>query len=329
MFVSFGFSRPSFWVIGALSFVILLSACATNNSNGLPSQSDDLPALPKLEDPLSESMLQRVAREYHQWLANPTGYLNTPTQNQPWPCEVDDKEKNKLAGIPDYEDPKLKAGWTQAQQNIGVKKSKPPLSLENPQVYLLKGSCVAGKLEGDIELLGDYVVVLSNGDNTTRIPKKVLTRVKVASGKPVGGLFRAEISGQQQESKPLFGIIVKSSAAAFQLSEDIDIPYRSVNIRYTRSEVPPSFPFSLRPSVDIYQWVEVNEPIRGDRWRQITYHGPSKAQERLFKGDKLHGKTRQFAYSFISGQGIRVPMQANEFCYDEGELIKSATCDVE
>lgn len=330
-------------LVALLASVVLLAGCGsspkppaadnsgprTNSSDGdaktEQSASDDLPALPTLDDPQLNAMLQQIAPEYRRWLANPDGYLLVPAQSAPWPCAVPQAERDRLAGVPNPRDPKLLAAFAKQERASGLKRGtlKPP-GVEKPQVFLLQGQCSKGKLQGHAVLLAEYVSVVKGADDETRIPVQVLSRLSVKDGKPVGQVFKATLQGAHQHSKPQpSGTQVQTASATFSLADSGPVP-RGVSISYLRTESPK--PGSGK-YISLTQHVQVQVPVRADRWKQLTYHGPTKIAETNFKGEHMHGKSTQFAYEFkspFSRDPVRVP--ASEACYDRGEPTKSTVC---
>lgn len=325
-------------IVAACS-LLLLAGCGSSPKNpgvrsadpGLatPSAHDELPPLPQFGDPAYAAMLDRANAEYRRWLSNPDAYLAIPAQASPWPCAVPAEERDKLAGVPNPRDPKVLALYAKQERASGMKRGtvKPP-GVENPQVHLVKGTCVNGKLHGEVELLADYTSVISSLDGETRIPQRILKRYTMQAGKPVGQVYSATVQGAHRHSKPQT-IIVRTLSASFGVNDVMPgtVPGRSVSISYMRTESPkPVFGTWVSTTQHVYQTV----PLTGDRWRQVTYFGPTRISEVNFKGERMHGRSSQYPYDMkspFSKDPVRVP--ANEFCYDDGELIKSAACDVE
>lgn len=327
MTLSTALSRPAWQAVALLASVMLLGACASGGgARTAPPDSDEIPPLPRLEDPQLERMLQTVNVEYRRWLSNPDGYMTLPAQPGPWPCDVPQAERQRLAGIADPNDPKTLAVYAKSGRQSGMKAGlvKPP-GVENVRVYLLKGECARGKLQGPLELMAEYVSVSSVLDNVTRTPQRIFTRETVKDGKPVGTTLRVQLQGEQQESKPS-AIKIKVLAGTFSLHENTKPP-RGVTLSYMRTEAPKPLMGSY---VSVTQSVSASVPLRGDRWKLVMYNGPVKTTELNFKGEAQHGKAISHAYSFkspYSPDPVRIP--ASEACYDEGELIKSAACDVD
>jgi hypothetical protein len=323
----------------ALCSALLLAGCGSSKNAGVrsadpgiaaPAAKEELPPLPQLGDPVYAAMLERVNAEYRRWLANPDAYLVAPAQATPWPCAVPAEERDKLAGVPNPRDPKTLAAYAKQERAAGMKRGtiKPP-GVENAQVYLLKGACVKGKLQGEVELLAVYTSVIQVLDDETRIPIRILKRFNAQAGKPVGAIYTALLQGAQQRSKPS-SINVKSLSATFSLDEVAPAttpPGRGVSISYSGTETPkPGFGTWTQVTQHVYQTV----PLKGDRWKRVTYHGGTKINEANFKGDQLHGRSNSYAYEFksaFSKDPIRMP--ASEICYDHGEQIKSTACDVD
>lgn len=270
-------------------------------------RSDALPALPTPEDPQLANMLQRLVPEYERWLDNPTGYIISPARQLAWPCEVSQSDKERLAGVPDPRDPKLLASYAKNERLAGLKPGTiKPNPIENAQVHIVKGGCSAGKLNGELELLAEYVEI-SHSTNE-RFTARKFSRIKAVEGKPVGERFEAYVV------EPLGSKNDRFTRADFYLGEDGQYK-RSARISYMRTESPK---FLFGTDAKVTQSVFLVQPISGDRWKQISYYdGPSKTGETLFKGDVLHGKSKSF---YSSGRDL---------CYDEGELIMSVACDVD
>lgn len=324
--------------VAALCSALLLTGCGSSSKNtgrsadpgvAPPAAKEELPALPQLGDPVYNAMLERVNAEYRRWLASPETYLVAPTQPAPWPCAIPAEERDKLAGVPNPRDPKILAIYAKQERAAGMKRGtlKPP-GVENPQVFVLKGSCVKGKLQGEVELISTYTSVIPGRDDETRIPIKILKRFDAQAGKPVGAVYTAMLQGAHQRSKPS-SINVKSLAASFNL-DDVTatvVPGRGVGISYSGTETPkPGFGTWTQVTQYVYQ----NVPLKGDRWKRITYHGPTKINEANYKGEVQHGRSNSYAYEFksaFSKDPIRMP--ASELCYDNGEQIKSTACDVD
>ena len=320
----------------ALSAALLLSGCGSRGTGSqaapppaavaTPSKSDVLPPMPRLDDPVYSAMLGRVNGEYQRWLANPGAYLPSTAGALPWPCVPPQPARDKLAGIPDARDPKILAAYAKQERAAGMKRGtlKPP-GVEDARVHLLKGECVKGALQGEVELLAEYTSVSTVLDNETRIPQRVLKRFVAQGGKPVGLVYTATFHGEHRSSKPS-SITVKSLFGSFVLG-DTNMPPRNVGISYMRTEAPkPMF----GTYVSITQSVTQSVPLKGERWKLVTYNGPTKINEMHFKGEVLHGRSIGYAYEIkspYSSDPLRIP--ASETCYDDGEQIKSAACDVD
>lgn len=324
----------------ALCSVLLLGACGSRGKGSnsappppavaTPAKSDVLPPMPRLDDPVYAAMLNRVNGEYQRWLADPGGYLpatsTVAASALPWPCVPPQAERDKLAGIPNPRDPKVLAAFAKQERASGMKRGtlKPP-GVEDARVHLLKGQCVKGALQGEVELLAEYTSVSTVLDNETRIPQRVLKRFVAQGGKPAGLVYTATFQGEHRSSKPS-SITIKTLFGSFTLG-DTNMPPRNVGISYMRTEAPkPMF----GTYVSITQSVTQSVPLKGERWKLITYNGPTKISEMNFKGEVLHGRMNGYAYEIkspYSADPVRIP--ASEVCYDEGEQIKSAACDVD
>lgn len=324
-------------VLAALCGALVLAGCGSRGKGSnaapppaagiaTPSKSDVLPPMPRLDDPVYAAMLSRVNGEYQRWLADPAGYLPATASARPWPCMPSPAERDKLAGIPNPRDPKVLAAYAKQERASGMKRGtlKPP-GVEDAQVYLLKGDCGKGGLQGEVELLAEYTSVSYVLDNETRIPQRLLKRFVAQAGKPVGLVFTAQLQGEHRSTKPS-SVAIKSLAGTFSLGDN-HMPPRGVGISYMRTESPkPMF----GTWVSLTQTVTQSVPLKGERWKHITYNGATKISEANFKGEVMHGRTSNYAYEFkspYSSDPVRVP--ASEICYDAGEQIKSAACDVD
>lgn len=320
----------------ALCGVLALSGCGSRGTGSnaappapavaTPSKSDVLPPMPRLDDPVYAAMLGRINGEYQRWLADPGAYLPSTAGALPWPCMPPQAQRDKLAGIPNPRDPKVLAAFAKQERASGMKRGmlKPP-GVEDARVHLLKGECVKGALQGEVELLAEYTSVSTVLDNETRIPQRVLKRFVAQGGKPVGLVYTATFHGEHRSSKPS-SITVKTLFGSFVLG-DTNMPPRNVGISYTRTESPKPMFGSY---VSITQSVTQSVPLKGERWKLVTYNGATKIGETNFKGEVLHGRSIGYAYEIkspYSSDPVRIP--ASETCYDEGEQIKSAACDVD
>lgn len=319
-------------VLAALSAALVLAGCGTTPPPTVPTappRSEALPPLPSLEDPAYQSLLDRVNTEYRRWLAAPASYVVLPPAPAPLPCAVPTAELEKLAGIPDPQDPKILAVYARQERASGMKRGtvRPP-GVEGAKVHFIRGHCVKGKLHGEVEMVGEYTSVLHVLENVTRIPQQIVKRYTFDAGKPVGLVYTAQLQGHQQSTRPGSDGI-RTLTGSFSLGEapSGNVPRRGMAISYHRSEMPkPGF----GSWVTVTQTVQQTVPLKGDRWKQVSYNGTQKTGETHFKGDVMHGRMNQYGYEttspFVKGP-IRIP--ASEACYDNGEQIKSAACDVD
>ena len=311
--VSGGFVK---YLIALFFCVFLLPTFA--NAGG----STEIPALPALEDPQLANMLQRLAPEHNRWLNNPDGYLVIPAPLQDWPCEVSQREKERLSGVPDKQDPKHLAAVAQAERNSGSKRgSLTEDTIENVQVYILKGACSAGKLNGEVELMAEYMEGRHWGKSQWRL-NRTFSRFKAVDGKRLGEGLTVQLIGDFHTEKVWNN---KVKIATFILAGD-EPHARTISITNSFIEGPKSF---FGTKVKMTQMVSLVQPISGDRYKFVLYSGISKSMEAMHKGDKMHGKSRIFAYTDTNAYWEPVRVEARETCYDEGELIKSVACDVE
>jgi len=304
-----------------LPLACLLLACTLS-----PAIAMDLPAAP--DDPQSRDSLQQARVMFER--TQTASFLDMPAQAQPWPCAVSELQLRRWTSPMALGDDEIDEKSSKIQAKIvrgaGMGRGEMKTSIGDVRHAPIVASCKDGKLDGVLEFVIEFT--RSTDMPTMRMDMRMRTRVhvQVAAGEsnPSAGQSTASIQLSQRNTfkdPATQALMQKNPAPELKL------------ILATHSVAVGSDP-SNGYSATITQTRIGNGPAE---WSTLLTQptGPTSMVTTMYVGSKVWNVTRtrnglphgeMKTYPIVKA-GLQMPGSTR--CYENGEEIKTAQCDVQ
>jgi hypothetical protein len=282
--------------------------------------AQDFPTLsPKLQPQLNAAASEFTAarNNLQQRFAWPTGV------SAPMPCEGVTTELHRLGGVIPQDDETTKKAYARAARQAGMVAgaSKPPQFIAR-QLHIVKAQCQQGKLDGEVEGWLDYDMILDSDAVLMVTNYRTHFKARYETGKPRHQhnlSARWQIGSKNTYKDPATEKLMAGmkspniQVAIFASDSDhanISVMYMVMNgkssLKTTVVDIE-SLPPKLRTTMRMYQLA------------QLTSEG-------RMRDGHYHGWMTMYPHTDMM-LGVQIP--GSKTCYDEGEMIKSNTCDVD
>lgn len=299
-------------------WVLILSFCPAYLA------AQEFPTLsPKLQPLMDSAAAQfNLARpNVEKWFTWPTG------AGVPVPCESALLDLHRLAGARplDVDDPEAKRNTDRTMRKLGLLADAIKTEYKVSRLHIVKAQCLNGRLEGDVEAWLDYEQINDSQDFTSIAPWRVHFKAQLQASRPL-------LENKKLISRWLFQdkTIHKDPATAKMMSESGARRPVMQSALFSSSDglgsVAVSY-MSMDGKIDLTTVViDVESLSPKPRVTMRNFSGSQLTGESKMRDGLMHGWS--IVYPHTSKMlGIAVP--GSKTCFEEGELIKSNTCDVD
>ena len=282
--------------------------------------AQDFPTVsPKLQPQLDAAAAEfNAARtNLQQRFAWPTG------ASAPMPCEGVTQELHRLGGVVPQDDETTKKAYARAARQAGMMAgaSKPP-QFNARQLHIIKAQCKDGKLDGEIEGWLDYDMIIDSAAILMSTSYRTHFKARYEAGKP---RYQHNLSSRwQTSSKNTFKDPATEKMMASVKSPSINVATFSsdseagnIAVMYMLMDGKSS----LKTTV-----VDVESPPPKLRTTMRMYQRSQLTSEGRMRDGHYHGWMTLYPHRDMM---LSVDIPGSKTCYDEGEMIKSNTCDVD
>lgn len=304
-------TRNTSWLIicAALSCVVGAVATAAN----LPP--------PPVEPELAR--VYSMARDL-QRSASGSGYFSPPSAAVSWPCVVDDGLLRGWAGAlgSNEMEPRLRRAFTLQNRNQGRGSKEQQVTVRDVQIRPVAAQCQDGRLSGPVEYLALWLLEL-------RDAQMVVTS-------HMAGRVRVTVLDDDLAPRSLMHVATRTTGLSVEWLD----PATKALMKNARPDPSVTVTVSVGSSDPAVPSVILTEttgsPGGGGAFAQFVLpKGDERSEMRQFQDGKLtavgHLKAGQLHGRFETFEkkvnGIRIA--PSTMCYDAGELVKTAQCDVD
>lgn len=340
----------------ALALLLLASAA-------LPALADV--AFPNPDDAVARQLIERYRKDLP--MLKSADLLKAPAPAPEWPCEMDQKELYKAAGLA-MADPDFKKDMDKQVRKLtremGVALPASEQKYSNIKIIPLVAHCENGKLEGELQLLVSYTMDTET-KMTTMMGEKAVNMITNMHSDNTNRIYRTMQAGVAgPDSMMVFDGMSSSSttaddpAMASALAKNKMAPIHTRNVSYTlgsghtamfsdMNETKISSGF-LAPSVKSIPALQTTFSIpSGDkRVRSLSYTNAHLTMSTQMKDGKQHGEAIMYMDNFYKAMGQKLDRQPGmenaravtidgldlietRTCYQNGVVVKTAECPSE
>jgi hypothetical protein len=282
--------------------------------------AQDFPSIsPKLQ-----AQLEVVVKDFSAARSNLAQRFAWPTGTPAaLPCDGVTEELYRLGGVVKQDDEANQKLYARMARQSGMLPGsfKPP-EFKVKQFHLVKAQCKAGKLDGEIEGWLDYDMVMDSAINTSTTSYRTHFKALYTSGKPS---YDSNVTARWQSgSKSTFKdpAIEKMMSASRQPQINVaifgsDSPLGNISTMYMTMDGKAKLTTTV---------VDVESPPPKLRTTMTMYQRAQLISESKMRNGQQHGWMIMHPHTDMM---LGIPIPGSKTCFEEGELIKSNTCDVD
>ena len=239
------------------------------------------------------------------------------------PCDGVTQELHRLGGVVRQDDEATIKSYARIARQAGML----PGSLKPPQftikqMHLVKAQCKAGKLDGEIEGWLDYDMVMDNPINTSTTSYRTHFKAFYTSGKPSydSNVTARWQSGSKSTFKDPATEKMMSANKQPQISLAIfgaDSPQANISAMFMTMDGKSKLTTTV---------VDIESPPPKMRSTMTMYQRAQLISESKMRNGQQHGWMIMHPHTDMM---LGIPIPGSKTCFEEGELIKSNTCDVD
>jgi hypothetical protein len=276
---------------------------------------------PTPQDPVMADLYARAQTLLAK--AGDPGMLEMPAQASPWPCAVTELELRRYAGVlnPDELPASARKVLRAGRANLGM--SIKTLH-KDVAIAPVSGQCKDGVLDGPVVYLIEYTSVTETPVTLEERRSRSWIATQVAKGeivpesyllsvmKSLGARVTHKDPAVQAQMKSVATPEVKSLTVLVRRVHDLETNRLAMIQELQIGDAPK-------------QWSTMFTVPQGNQKVESTMYSGSKLQSiTRMKAGVLHGETRTMPMTYGT---VTVP--GSTTCYDEGEILRTARCDVD
>jgi len=276
---------------------------------------------PTPQDPVMADLYARAQTLFAK--AGDPGMLEMPAQASRWPCPVTELDMRRYAGAlnPDELPASARKVLRAGRANLGMSFT----TLHKDVVIVpISGQCKDGVLDGPVVYLIEYTSVTESPIMLEERRSRSWVATQVAKGDIVPDSYLLSVI------KPLSArITYKDPAKQAQMKSVAAPEVKTLTVMVRLIHEPDGSRLAMIQELQIgdapNQWSTMFTVPQGNQKVESTMYSGSQLQSiTRMKAGVLHGETRTMPMTYGT---VTVP--GTTTCYDEGEILRTARCDVD
>lgn len=307
------------------------------------AQAYDL-KFPEPDWPAGQAAVETFKADFAAWEKDPN-FFELPAEEPAWPCAVSEESRYKAAGLlmalPEFAAKTAKMTRKHFRE-LGMdpgSADKAMAKYEDVKIVPLSGNCKAGKLDGEVEVLVQYVTVAefnntmpfkerhinSKTINRSRFTQRVVSQFAAGNFKTMQrSIGKMLMNSETTYDDAEFTAMIKNSsslAASNAITEEMRkrpllmfiYPVKGSQATFTLSQEPKISAglFGVNSEFKDKLRVSFTRPLSDDSDEMLSYENGVMSMRSRMKGGKMHGDLITWTPNYLKAANMRLDQMPN------------------